>query len=109
VLTPMYFMLGAIGRQNPPAITHPEFYFGFLGVTLVWQFAFFAIATDPARFRPLILISVFEKLIYVVTVGILYQQSQITFAQGLSAVPDSLLAILFVIAFFRTRSAHDGK
>jgi hypothetical protein len=55
------------------------------------------------------LISVFEKLIYVVTVGILYQQSQITFAQGLSAVPDSLLAILFVIAFFRTRSADDGK
>ena len=32
VIVPMYFAEGRIGRDHPPAITHPEFYYGFLGV-----------------------------------------------------------------------------
>jgi hypothetical protein len=28
----LYFMFGLIGRRNPPAITHPEFYYDFLAV-----------------------------------------------------------------------------
>src|SRR5690242_11079796 len=51
VLTPMYFLTDTIGRKQPPAITHFEFYFGFISVALAWQFAFFVIASDPARFR----------------------------------------------------------
>jgi hypothetical protein len=33
---------------------------------------FFVIATDSARFRPMITMSVFEKLSCVLTVGVLY-------------------------------------
>jgi hypothetical protein len=40
VLTPLYFLFDVIGRQNPPAITHPGFYYGFVGVGLAWQIAF---------------------------------------------------------------------
>jgi hypothetical protein len=41
VLTPLYFMYDLIGRQEPPPITHPGFYYGFAGVALAWQFSGF--------------------------------------------------------------------
>src|SRR5712691_7809563 len=62
VVPPLYFLFDTIGRQNPPAITHPEYYYGFTSVTLAWQFAFFVIASDPARFRPLMPPAIAEKL-----------------------------------------------
>jgi hypothetical protein len=34
VLTPLYFMFDVIGRQDPPPITHPAFYYGFVSVAL---------------------------------------------------------------------------
>jgi hypothetical protein len=40
-----------ISRNDPPAITHPGFYYGFVSVGLAWQVAFFVIARDPVRFR----------------------------------------------------------
>jgi hypothetical protein len=36
-------MFDLIGRQNPPAITHPGFYYGFITVGLAWQVAFLVI------------------------------------------------------------------
>ena len=47
VLTPLYFMFDLIGRNDPPPITHPGFFYGFVGVALAWQIAFIFIATDP--------------------------------------------------------------
>jgi hypothetical protein len=32
VLTPLCFLFDEIGRQFPPAIKHPDFYYGFLGL-----------------------------------------------------------------------------
>ena len=37
VVTPLYFLESQFAKQAPPAITHPEFYYGFAGVTLAWQ------------------------------------------------------------------------
>jgi hypothetical protein len=34
ILTPLYFMFNTIGRQDPPPITHPAFYYGFVGAGL---------------------------------------------------------------------------
>ena len=55
VITPFYFLEDQIGRDYPPAITHPDVYYGFIGVTLAWQIAFLVIATHPLRLRPLML------------------------------------------------------
>jgi hypothetical protein len=104
VLTPMYFMYGRVGQYSPPYPTHPEFYYGFVGVTLVWQFVFFVIAMDPVRFRPTIIPSVLEKLTYVIALIVLYLQSRITALQLTTAGPDALLGLLFVIAFSKTPS-----
>ena len=103
VLTPLYFMFDMIGRQHPPPITHPQFYYGFAGVTMAWQFAFFVIATDPERFRPMMVPSILEKLGYVVTVIVLYLQGRVSSVHLMPGVPDALLGLLFVLAFFKTR------
>src|SRR6478609_3711137 len=40
IMVPQYFNEGWIGQHLPPAITHPEYYYGFTGGTLAWQLAF---------------------------------------------------------------------
>ena len=47
VLTPQYLMERRIGIDFPPEISHPEYFYGFVGVALAWQVAFLVIATDP--------------------------------------------------------------
>jgi hypothetical protein len=51
VLAPLSFMFDLIGRNDPPPITHPGFFYGFAGAGLTWQIVFFFIAKDPARYR----------------------------------------------------------
>ncbi len=102
ILGPMYFLLDKLGRQDPPAVTHPEFYYGFVGVALVWQVAFFIIATDPARFRPIIIATIFEKFVFVATTLILARHSPITGGQWLGCTADFLLGLLFILAYVKT-------
>jgi hypothetical protein len=54
-LMPLYFTFDVIGRQDPPAISHPGFYYGFVGVALAWQVAFIVISRDPVRLRPMMI------------------------------------------------------
>jgi hypothetical protein len=102
-LAPLYFMFNLIGRNDPPLITHPGFFYGFVGVGLVWQVAFFFIASDPARYRPLMIPSVLEKLSYSVPVAVLVLQGRMHPSDLLFAGADLLLGILFVAAYFKTR------
>ena len=102
VLTPLYFLFDAIGRQGPSPINYPQFYYGFLAVALAWQFAFLVIGTDPARFRWLMLPSIVEKLGYCLTMGVLYLQGRITYVDALVIPPDLVLGVLFVVAFAKT-------
>jgi hypothetical protein len=101
-LAPLYFLFDRIGRTDPPAITHPGFYYGFAGVALAWQFAFFVIAWDPARFRPMMFPSVLEKLAWGLAVVVLYLQSRISAGDLALGAIDLLLGLLFVFAFLKT-------
>ncbi|MGA2741465.1 MAG: hypothetical protein ABSG65_29025 [Bryobacteraceae bacterium] len=107
-LAPLYFVFDRVGRQDPPPITHPQFYYGFAGVGLAWQFAFFIIASDPARFRPMIIPSLLEKASYVGALVALYLQGRISPVQAATGAPDALLAVLFVTALVKTR-AHPAN
>jgi uncharacterized membrane protein YfcA len=40
LITPLYFMSDTIGRNDPPPITHPAFFYGFAGAALAWQIVF---------------------------------------------------------------------
>src|SRR5690242_20666575 len=99
VITPLYFMFDLIGRKDPPPITHPGFFYGFLGVTLAWQIAFIFIGADPVRFRPLMIPSVFEKTGFAVPAMILVSQGRMHPSDLLFAGADCLLGILFVISY----------
>ena len=99
ILTPMYFMLDLIGRSYPPAITHPDFYYGFIGVALAWQIAFLIIGRDPVRFHAMMIAAVLEKFVWVTSLCVLYMQGGIEPGQFAVAVPDFVLGVLFVISF----------
>ena len=102
VITPLYFMFDLVGRNDAPPIIHSGFFYGFAGVALAWQFAFVFIATDTARFRPLMIPCVLEKLGYGAAVLALVMQGQMHRAELLFAGNDLLLGLLFVIAYFKT-------
>jgi hypothetical protein len=102
-LTPLYFMFDLISRNDPPPITHPGFFYGFAGTALAWQIAFFFIAKDPARHRPLMIPSVLEKLSYSAAVVILVLQGRMHPQDLVFAGTDLLLGLLFVLAYFKTR------
>ena len=101
----LYFAFDLIGTQYPPAITHPDFYFGFLAVTLAWQVAFLLIAADPLRQRPIMIAAMLEKFVYVATLIALFAQGRIEAGQVGAAIPDVVFGLLFVAAYLKTAAA----
>jgi hypothetical protein len=102
LVTPLYFLFDAIGRSRGSPITYPQFFYGFLAVTMAWQFAFLVIGSDPARFRLMMIPSVAEKFIYVVSMGVLCVERRIAVTDLVIVAPDLLLGVLFIMAFAKT-------
>jgi hypothetical protein len=103
MITPLYFIFELIGKKDPPAITHPGFYYGFVGVALAWQIAFLVIARDPVRLRPMMIPSMVEKFSYAITVVALVMQGRMHGSDLVFAGTDLSLGVLFVIAYVGTR------
>jgi len=101
-VAPLYFYESTLRRTQPPAITHPEFYYGFVGIALAWQGAFLVISRDPVRFRPLMPVSWIEKLLYPCAVGILYSTGRTRVEMVPAAMLDLVWLALFVVAWMRT-------
>ena len=102
ILTPLYFMFDAISRNDPPAITHPGFYYGFATVGLAWQVAFIVIARDPVRFRTMMIPAMLEKFGYGASFLVLYLQGRLNPSDLVFGGVDVLLGVLFLLAFART-------
>jgi hypothetical protein len=106
VLLPMYFLEERMGRDLPPPINHPEYYYGFIGVALACQVFFLILSTDPIRYRPLMIPAVLEKAAFVIPVSILFFQNRASFLTLVAAMPDLILGTLFLVAFLKTRSNY---
>ncbi len=106
VLTPLYFIFDMIGRQDPPAITHPGFYYGFVSVGLAWQVAFFVIGSDPVRYRWMMIPAILEKFGYSASLGVLFLQHRMHSADLMFAGVDLVLGLLFLTAFFKAKNSH---
>jgi hypothetical protein len=109
VLTPLYFMFDLIGRNDPPPITHPGFYYGFVSVGLAFQVAFIVIARDPLRLRPMMIPSVLEKFGYGATLLVLYLQNFLHPQDLALGGIDLLFGVLFLAAFFKTANSKTGN
>ena len=104
-LVPMFFLEGPLMERLPPALTHPEFYYGFVGVAFAWQLLFLLVGRDPARLRPVMLPAVVEKLGWGIGVLVLVGQGRTpSFFVG-AALIDLVLAALFVMAWRRVDDA----
>lgn len=103
VLAPLYFQEGKLARAGAPAITYPEFFYGFIGVALAWQTVFLLISSDPRRYRELMLVGVIEKLGFGIPAALLYQAGRIKMEMFAAGVLDLVMAVLFTLAWIRMR------
>jgi hypothetical protein len=101
-LVPQYFMEQRIGRDFPPPVTHPEHFYGFIGVALAWQIAFFIISRDPVRYRPIMPVAMLEKVAFGGAAVVLFMQQRIAAPVLAAGVFDLVLASLFAIAMQKT-------
>ena len=105
VLVPFYFI-----ENNPqaiplPPITHPEYYYGFVGLGLAWQVAFLIISTNPVKYRLLMLPSLIEKFSFAIAVAALLMSGRVGPYIIPGAAMDTLLGILFLVSYLKTPKA----
>ncbi len=104
ILAPIYFLEGRIGRDTPPAITHPEYFYGFLGAGLAWQVLFLVLSTNPSRYRAMILPSILEKVAYGIALIVLFSERRLPFSVLAIGSVDWIFALLFLVAYVKTKS-----
>lgn len=103
VLVPQYFFEARTGHDYPPPITHPEYYYGFIGLAVVWQLAFLLISRDPVRYHPLMIAAILEKACFAIPAVILLLQNRIPGLIFAFAMIDAVLGVLFLIAYVKTK------
>jgi hypothetical protein len=104
VLAPAFFLEEQANIASPPAITHPEYYYGFFGSAFVWQIVFFAISRDPVRFRPLIPIAILEKIAFFAASLALYFTGRLPMSGPfIGGLIDGVWMVLFTAAWFVSR------
>jgi hypothetical protein len=101
-LLPQYLAEDFVGRHFPPPITHPEYYYGFIGVVVVWHLLLLLISKDPARYRPAMVLATAEKFVFGVPTVLLYLQGRVVLPILIAAVVDLLFGLLFLEAYRRT-------
>ena len=97
------YLLGVEGAtidSDRPDIVH-----GFFVVALAWQVAFLFIATDPQRYRPLMLAAMLEKFPFTLAVLALYANGQLPTTMLVLGLIDGALGALFSIAYIWTDPA----
>jgi hypothetical protein len=102
VTIPPFFLEAKTGIDYPPAITHPEYYYGFLGTVLAWQILFFIIARDPVRLRSAMVAAILEKAAFAIAVPILYMQGRVGGTMLRFSFVDFVFGILFIISLLKT-------
>ena len=108
VMVPQYFLAAQISRDTPPAITHLEYFYGFVGLAVAWQFVFLLIGRDPERYRPLMIPAVLEKLAFGVPAIVLFVQGQLPGTVLFFGLLDLTLGALFVTAWRTTAGGSDA-
>ena len=109
VLVPLYFTEQQTGREYPPPITHPEYYYGFVGVAVAWQLAFLVMSRDVVRYRPLMLVAVVEKASFLIPAVLLYAQHRLSSFMFGAGIFDGILGVLFLISYLKTGGRHSWK
>ena len=81
---------------------HPEYVHGFFAVTFAWQVAFLVIATEPVRYRLLMLAGMLEKFPYTLATLALYANAEIGSLILAFGLVDGVFGVLFGAAYIAT-------
>src|SRR5579863_2882030 len=103
ILAPIYFMENKIGRETPPAITHPEYFYGFLGAGLAWQVLFLVLSTDPVWYCAMILPSILEKVSYLVASMVRSAERRFPLSVRTICIVNLIFAMLFLAVACKTK------
>lgn len=106
---PLYFMGAKLAADYPPAINHPEYYYSFIGVTLVWQILFLFISRNPLGFHPVMPFCALEKLSLVPTFLILTPDGLFPAVWIPLLVADLVFGVLFLVSYFKTKDQHPAE
>ncbi len=109
VVLPQYSLEGRIARDFPPPITHPEYFYGFIGVALAWQVAFLLIARDVQRYRLIMLPAVLEKVTFGLAAILLDINGRVAGLIVVGGAIDLVFAVLFVLAFRATQGEERAR
>lgn len=101
-LLPQYFLEAKNGIDFPPPITHPEFFYGFIGVGSAWQIVFLMIAKNPARYRLIMIAGVLEKVSFGVPAIILFLSDRLAPLMLVAGLIDLVFGFFFIVAFLKT-------
>jgi hypothetical protein len=102
VLVPPLFLESQYNRMYPPPITHPEFFYGFFALGIAWQILFFILATDPIKYRSMMIPSMLEKTGYPLALIFLHLHNHIAPRMFALGSVDWIFLILFAIAYAKT-------
>jgi len=102
MLVPQYFLEEKTGRDFPPAITHPEHFYGFIGVAIACQVMFLIISRNPVRYRAMMIPAMLEKFSFAIAIAILFLQNRVAAMMFGLGMMDLALGLLFALAFFKT-------
>jgi hypothetical protein len=99
VVTPLFFLEQAIGEHAPPAITHAEFYYGFVCTAFAWQIVYLMMSRDPLRLRPVLIPAIVGKAGFALSVFALVARGRLGAQDAVLPSIDLLLAALFAWAY----------
>jgi hypothetical protein len=100
-VAPLYFLEGYISQATGP-VTYPEYFYGFIGVTVAFQIVFLIIGRDPVRLRPIMPACMVEKISFGAAIFPLYAAHRVQSGVVIFASIDLILCALFIASWFKT-------
>jgi hypothetical protein len=94
IIAPQFFL----ATTNP----QPELYYGFLGAVLSWNLAYLVVASDPKRYRPLMLLGSLGKTIFAAAATVLWIQGRSPAFLLVFAAIDVAIVALYLESWRRT-------
>ena len=104
VLALMFFLEHLIGEYDPPAITHAEFYYGFVCTAFARQIVYLMMSRDPLRLRPMLIPAIMGKAGFGICVYVLFAHGRLAARHLLLPSIDLVPAALFAWAYVALRS-----
>jgi hypothetical protein len=106
-LLPLPFMRHAV--ENGVPLTHLEYFYGFVGTAIAFQFVFWRIASAPREFLPMMPACMLEKAAFGLPVLWLVSRGQADPSLLVFGGMDLVFLVLFLVAYLRLTSRRDSR